>query len=310
VSTASYEARVFGVRSGMPLRTAARRCPQAVFLPVDAEAYHEASSEVMAVLRTFPAVVEVAGWDEAYLELESEDPEAAAAEIQRSVFAATRLSCSVGIGDNKLRAKIASEMRKPGGVFRLTERNWGDVMNARPTEALWGIGRKTAKRLADAGLVTVDDLARADEASLAALFGPSTGPWLGRLARGESGWAVSSEPYVPRGRGKERTYQQDIADPDEIAREVRRLARELANELSDGGRVVARTVVKVRFAPFFTHTHGITLASPTADPEAIEGAAVRALDRFELERPVRLLGVRLEFGEPVASDAIADPPAG
>ncbi len=218
VSTASYEARRFGIRSGMPLRTAARRCPEAVFLPVDAEAYHEASGKVMRTLRTFPAVVEVAGWDEAYLDVEAEDPEALAAEIQRAVLGATGLSCSVGIGDNKLRAKIASDMRKPGGVFRLTRSNWRTVMEGRPTEALWGIGRKTAGRLAEAGLHTVGDLARADVEALAAAFGPSTGPWLRSLAEGESTWKVSSDPHVAKGRGKERTYQRDIGDREEIVR--------------------------------------------------------------------------------------------
>jgi DNA polymerase IV len=295
VSTASYEARVFGIRSGMPLRTAARRCPEAVFLPVDADAYHEASSRVMSTLRTLPAIVEEAGWDEAFLELEAADPEAAAAAIQRSILERTGLSCSVGIGDNKLRAKIASDMRKPGGVFRLTEGNWDDVMHARPTQALWGVGRKTARRLADIGLRTVEDLARADETSLAAAFGPITGPWLRRLARGESGWAVSAEPYVAKGRGKERTYQRDIVDRDEVEREVGRLARELAGELQEDGRPAVRVVVKVRFAPFFTRTHGVRLADPTTDPEAIEGATIAALGRFDLDRPVRLLGVRVEF---------------
>lgn len=294
VSTASYEARRFGIRSGMPLRTAARRCPEAVFLSVDAEAYHEASSRVMETLRMFPAVVEVAGWDEAYLEVETEDPEALAAEIQRTVRGDTGLSCSVGIGDNKLRAKIASDMRKPAGVFRLTRSNWSTVMDGRPPEALWGIGRKTARRLAEAGLRTVGDLARADEAALAAQFGPNTGPWLRSLAKGESGWAVSADPYVPKGRGKERTYQQDIADREEITREIRRLSRELTDEIGDA-RPVVRVVVKVRFAPFFTHTHGVPLPRPTTDPESIERGAMSALDRFELDRPVRLLGVRAEF---------------
>jgi DNA polymerase IV len=295
VSTASYEARRFGIRSGMPLRTAARRCPEAVFLPVDAEAYHEASGEVMRTLRTFPAVVEVAGWDEAYLDVEAEDPEALAAEIQRAVLGATGLSCSVGIGDNKLRAKIASDMRKPGGVFRLTRSNWRIVMEGRPTESLWGIGRKTAGRLAEAGLRTVGDLARADAETLAAAFGPSTGPWLRSLAEGESTWKVSSDPHVAKGRGKERTYQQDIADREEVVREIGRLSRELADEIGADGRPVARVVVKVRFAPFFTHTHGVSLARPTADSRAIERGAMSALDRFELDRPVRLLGVRVEF---------------
>ncbi|MGZ4150245.1 MAG: Y-family DNA polymerase, partial [Actinomycetota bacterium] len=120
VSTASYEARTFGVHSGMPLRTAFKRCPEAVFLPVDEDAYHAASREVMATLRTFPAVVEVAGWDEAFMEVATDDPEELARDVQRAVLARTRLWCTVGVGDNKLRAKLASGFGKPRGVFVLT----------------------------------------------------------------------------------------------------------------------------------------------------------------------------------------------
>jgi DNA polymerase IV len=292
VSTASYEARRFGIRSGMPLRTAARRCPEAVFVAVDAPAYHAASSTVMETLRTLPAVVEVGGWDEAYLDVETEHPEALAARIQEMVRQATGLSCSVGIGDNKLRAKMASDMRKPAGVFRLTEANWNAVMEARPVEALWGVGHKTAGRLAVVGVRTVGDLVRADDAALASEFGPNTGPWLQALASGDVDWRVSADPRVPRGRGRERTYQDDIVDRDGVAREVRRLSRELADEID---RPAVRVVVKVRFAPFFTQTHGVRLQTPTCDPQAIERGAMSALDRFELDRPVRLVGVRVEF---------------
>jgi DNA polymerase-4 len=122
VSTASYEARRFGIGSGMPLRTAARKCPEAVFLPVDAPAYRASSERAMAVLARFPAVLEVAGWDEAFLQAEVPDPEALARDIQEAVRGDTGLVCSVGVGDNKLRAKLASGFAKPGGVFRLTVR--------------------------------------------------------------------------------------------------------------------------------------------------------------------------------------------
>ena len=124
VSTASYEARAFGVHSGLPLRTAARRCADAVFLPVDREAYDAASAEVMATLRSMDAVVEVMGWDEAFLAVDTDDPEQVAREIQQRVRAATRLDCSVGIGQNKLQAKLATGFGKPAGVFRLTGENW------------------------------------------------------------------------------------------------------------------------------------------------------------------------------------------
>lgn len=295
VSTASYEARTFGIRSGMPLRTAARRCPDAVFLAVDLNAYLAASREVMDTLRTFPAVVEAAGWDEAFMEVESDDPERLARDIQRAILERTQLWCSIGIGDNKLRAKLASAAAKPAGVFRLTRGNWGELMGPQTTDALWGIGKKTARKLEALGIRTVDELAAADEARLARAFGPKIGPWLRDLATGEDRTPVSVEPYVPKGRGRERTFQQDIADPEEVRAEVAKLAREIVDDLREERRAAVRIVVKVRFAPFDTHTHGVPLARATIDPDHIEQGALRALAKFELDRPVRLLGVRAEM---------------
>ncbi|HEY3470198.1 MAG TPA: DNA polymerase IV, partial [Amycolatopsis sp.] len=225
VATASYEAREFGVQSGMPLRVAARRCPDAVFLPSDPPAYLEVSEHVMATLREFPVVVQVLGWDEAFLAAEADDPEALAASIREAVARETGLSCAVGIGDNKLRAKLATGFGKPGGIFRLTQENWWDVMAARPTDALWGIGGKTAKKLAELGIHTVLDLAGADSAELAARFGPKTGPWLRLLGGGISDADVSATPYVARSRSRETTYQRDLTDPAEMAAEVSALAK-------------------------------------------------------------------------------------
>jgi DNA polymerase-4 len=199
VSTASYEARAYGIGSGTPLRTAARKCPEAVFLPVDAPAYDAASEVVMDTLRSFDAVVEVLGWDEAFMAVETEDPEAYAVEIQRAVLDAAQLHCSVGIGDNKLRAKIATEFGKPRGSFRLTEDNWYDVMAARPTDALWGIGRKTAKRLAGLGITTVAELA-ATPASTRARWRGSRGSPAGTVGR------PPSRPTSPTGPRSGRRY--------------------------------------------------------------------------------------------------------
>src|SRR5580704_14648249 len=257
VSTASYEAREHGVHSGLPLRTAARRLPDAVFLPVDRAAYEEVSETVMAVLRSTGAVVEVLGWDEAFLGVEVEDPEGFARSLARSVRSATELDCTVGIGENKLQAKIATGFGKPAGVFRLTFSNWFEVLGGRPTNALWGIGAKTAKKLAGLGIRTVSDLAAADPDALAAEFGPMTGPWLVLLGRGRGDADVDPTPYVARSHGREVTFQQNIKDWARVGEEVTRLARQVADEVSE--RTVARVVVKVRFAPFVTVTHGVPL---------------------------------------------------
>ena len=296
VSTASYEAREHGVHSGLPLRTAARRLPDAVFLPVDRVAYEEASESVMAVLRSTGAVVEVLGWDEAFLGVDTEDPEAFARSLAARVRGATQLDCTVGIGENKLQAKIATGFGKPAGVFRLTSANWFEVLGNRPTDALWGIGAKTAKKLAGLGIGTVSDLAAADPDALAAVFGPMTGPWLVLLGRGRGDADVDDSPYVARGHGKEETFQVNIAEWSQVQAELRRIAGLLAIDLAVEGRPAVRVVVKVRYAPFVTETHGVMLASPSLDVAVIGEAALSALERFTRRRPVRLLGVRAEFG--------------
>jgi DNA polymerase-4 len=295
VSTASYEAREYGVHSGMPLRTAARRCPEAVFLAVDRELYEDASAKVMAALHEVDAVVEVIGWDEAFLAVETDEPESSALEIQQRVLAATNLDCSVGIGQNKLQAKLATGFGKPAGIFRLTHASWFTLLGDRPTDVLWGIGSKTAKRLSGMGISTVLELARTDPLALAAKVGPTTGPWLVRLAQGQGSSTVVGAPYSARSRSRETTFQQDVEDWDRVRHEVAVLVRRVAEDVADGQRRAVRVVVKVRYAPFNTHTHGRALTAPSLDVEAIEQAAQAALDAFTSRGPVRLLGVRAEL---------------
>jgi len=305
VSTASYVAREFGVRSGMPLRLAKRKIPDAVFLPVDAPAYDAASTEVMATLRGLswggvPVVLEVLGWDEAFLgpgegHGDLGDPAVFAAEIRAAVLAATALHCSVGIGDNKLRAKIATDFGKPRGDYRLTTDNWFTVMGDRPTTALWGIGSKTGRKLAALGLDTVTRLAESDVRVLAAELGPTMGPWFHRLGRGVDTSAVDATPWVPRAHGREETFQADLETRAELDDAVRRLSARVVDDIDREGRPAVRVGIKVRFKPFFTVTRSLTLPEPTNDPALLADAAVSLLDRVEQDRPVRLLGVRLEM---------------
>jgi nucleotidyltransferase/DNA polymerase involved in DNA repair len=295
VSTASYEARAHGVHSGLPLRTAARRLPDAVFLPVDREAYEAVSETVMDVLRSTGAVVEVLGWDEAFVGVDVDDPEAFARSLARLVHEATELDCTVGIGENKLQAKIATGFGKPAGVFRLTFANWFPVLGDRPTEALWGIGARTARKLAGLGIHTVSDLAAADPDELAGVFGPMTGPWLVLLACGRGDAEVDESPYVAKAHGREETFQRNIADWSRVQAEVARIAGLLAADLASEPRPAVRIVVKVRYAPFVTETHGVKLAAPSSEAAVITAAAAEALSRFTGRRPVRLLGVRAEF---------------
>jgi nucleotidyltransferase/DNA polymerase involved in DNA repair len=306
VATASYEARQYGVHSGLPMRTAARRCPDAVFLPVDKPAYEAASDVVMDVLRELVPTVEVMGWDEAFLAVETDDPEAVARDIRARVTAAARLECTVGIGENRLQAKLASGFGKPGsdylsgkpaGVYRLTFQNWFEVLGDQPTSALWGIGSKTAAKLADLGIHTVRQLATAEVAPVAARFGPTTGPWLVLTARGIGSDEVSADPYVPRSRSREVTFQRDLTDWDEVRAQVLRIAGQVTADVVAEERPAVRIVVKVRYRPFFTSTHGVPLPGPSSDRAVIEQGAAAALEKFTDRRPVRLLGVRAEFAD-------------
>jgi DNA polymerase-4 len=306
VATASYEARAFGVQSGLPLRTALRRCPDAVFLPVDRPVYEAVSAQVMAVLRSLDAVTEVMGWDEAFLAVRTADPEGFAKLIQERVKAVTQLDCTVGIGENKLQAKLATNFGKPAGVFRLTHRTWFEVLGNEPASVLWGVGTRTAAKLAELGIGTVTQLAEADIAMVAGRFGPTIGPWLVQTARGLDPSVVTDEPYVPRSRSREVTFQQDLTDWERVQEEIAVIAARVAEDVAEEGRPAARIVVKVRYRPFFTSTHGVPLAAPASDPEVIRDAAQAALGQFTDRRPVRLLGVRAEFADSLSPDALAD----
>jgi DNA polymerase-4 len=299
VSTASYEARTFGVRSGMPLKIAVRRCPEAVLLPVDAPAYEAASAAVMEVLRRMPgAVVEIMGWDEAFVGIDVDDPQAYARQIQAAVLEATDLHCSVGIGDTKVRAKIATDFGKPQGTFRLTRENWFEVMGDRPTVALWGIGSRISQRLAAHDIVTVRDLAGADESVLSAEFGPTMGPHYLRLGRGISSARVDDTPWIARAHGRETTYQTNLVDPQEISEAIHVLASQVVEDIRREGRPCARVHLKVRFAPFFTTNRIRKLAEPTYDADLIASTALDLLRGLEDDRPIRLLGVRAEMVPP------------
>ncbi len=298
VSTASYEARAFGVHSGMPLRAAARRCPEAVFLALDPPTYEAASARVMEVLRGMPVAVEVFGWDEAFLASDTADPERLAATVRTAVLAETGLHCSVGIGRNKLQAKLATGFAKPDGVYRLTDETWMAVMGDRPTSAIWGIGARTAERLAALDIRTVAQLAIADLRQLATAFGPTIGPSLRAMGMGLGPSDVTALPREPRSRSRETTFARDLVDRSDVEAQVVGLARELASEAAGAGRRVVRVAVKVRIVPYLTRLSARTLSGPTLDADAIVEGALTVLERFDLDRPVRLLGVRIDYERP------------
>jgi DNA polymerase-4 len=284
----------------MPLRTAARKCPDATFLPLDTDAYDKASEEVMDLMRDLGHPVEVWGWDEAYIGAgpkESDDPIRLAQQI-REVVGQTGLSCSVGISDNKQRAKVATGFGKPAGIYQLTEDNWMAVMGDREVDALWGVGPKTAKRLAGMGITTVADLAATDAQLLTSTFGPTTGLWILLLAKGGGDTNVSAEPWVPRSRSHVITFPKDLTDRAEIESHVVELAQQTLKEIVAQGRVVTRVAVTVRTNTFQTRSKIRKLPAPTVDADVINETALDLLGHFELDRPIRLLGVRLELNPP------------
>jgi len=298
VSTASYEARVFGVGSGMPLRIAARKAPDAVILPVDAPAYTAVSEEVMATLRAQPgAVVQVLGWDEAFVGVDADDPEAYARSLQTAVLERTQLHCSVGIGDTLVRAKNATDFGKPRGTFRLTAENWLEVMGGRPTRELWGVGAKISKRLLGLGIRTVHELAVGDLEALAAEFGPRMGPWYRQLGRGDGSSIVDPTPWVPRGHSRETTYQQDLADRGQIEDAARELIEQVMADVAAEDRPVVGVGLKVRYAPFLTKTFTHKIAE-TFDRQTVAAEIMGLVAKIEPDRPVRLLGVRAEMAMP------------
>ncbi|MDP3952238.1 DNA polymerase IV [Microbacterium sp.] len=310
VSTASYEARAFGIGSGMPLKIAARKAPpDAVFLAVDHAAYEQASDEVMTALRALPGVVlEVIGWDECFLGVDADDPEAVARAAQAAVLAATGLHCSVGVGDNKIRAKIATEFGKPRGVFRLTEANWFDVMGEKSTRDLWGVGPKVHKRLAAHGITTVRELADSDVEELIREFGPKMGVWYRGLGSGIGPSVVDDTPWVARSHSRETTYQQNLTTPAEVETAVRDLAGHAFDDCAAEGRPVIRVHLKVRYAPFETKTFGRKLPEATTDRETVVSAAAALATTLDADREVRLLGVRAEMPMPESGDAVERTP--
>lgn len=299
VSTASYAAREHGVRSGMPLKTAVRTCPEAVFLPLDHAHYEAVSAAVLRTLRAHPgAVVQTLGWDEAFVGLETDDPRAEARAVRDEVLAATGLHCSVGIGDTTVRAKTATAFGKPAGTFMLTAETWYAVMGERPTTALWGIGKRIGERLSALGIETVHDLGHTSDAALADAFGPTIGPRLRGLGQGLGATRVDDTPRVARAHGHETTYQRDLRTTEEIAAALRTLAGQVIDDLRAEGRPCQRVHLKVRFTPFSTVTRVRTLREPTLDADAVIAIALDLLAGLDDDRPIRLLGIRGEMVPP------------
>jgi len=293
VTTASYEARRYGIFSATPAERARRLCPDAIFIPPDFEAYRARSREVMDVVRAHVERVEVVGLDEAYLDLsEFERPRSAARQVKAAVTEATGLGCSIGIGPNKLVAKVASDAEKPDGFVVLTAEEARERFAGERPGLLPGIGPKTAERLERQGIDTLGALASIPDDSLAEWFGGRLGPWLGRLARFEDDRAIETV-RVAKSESRETTFDYDLRGVEALEPQLRRLTEQLCETLERQKRRGRTIGIKVRYDDFSTVTRARSLSTPVNELDAVWRVAVDLLRRLEPPRPVRLIGVRV-----------------
>jgi DNA polymerase IV len=293
VTTASYEARRFGVFSATPAERARRLCPQAVFIPPDFDHYRARSREVMQTLHEHVERVEVVGLDEAYLDLsELERPRAAARRVKAAIAKRTGLGCSVGIGPNKLVAKVASDADKPDGFVELTAAEARErFARARPG-VIPGIGPKTAERLRRHGIDTLGVLAAVPDHRLTEWFGPRLGPYLGGLARFEDERALETVRRA-KSESRETTFDHDLRGLAELEPQLRRLTAQLCETL-EKQQARGRTIgIKVRYADFSTVTRARSLPAAVNDLDTVWSVAVELLRRLDPHAPVRLVGVRV-----------------
>ncbi len=309
VTTASYEARVFGVGSAMPASRARRLCPDAHWLPVDHAHYRERSAEVRALIEEMDVPIEPLSLDEAYIDLsEVSDPIARMSDLVGRIRDETGLDASVGIGPNKLVAKVASDAEKPRGFVVLTREQAAERFKGEGVRLIPGIGPKTAKRLEGYGVKTIGQLQRCTIPGLIERFGETHGRALHDRAHFHSDAPVSTE-RIAKSRSVETTFDFDVTDTERmeevISGQSDRLAAELAKREAAG-----RTIgIKVRTDDFATFTRDRSIKTFTNDAETIRAVALELLRENLPDRPVRLLGVRVAKFEDEASPQAEDAPS-
>jgi DNA polymerase IV len=294
VTTASYEARkLAGIHSAMPAAIARRRLPDAVYLRPDFTAYREASREVMAVLRRNAETVEVVGLDEAYVDLTGLfSPKATMRRIAAEIQGETELTCSIGISENRLLAKITSELAKPAGLVVLSRAEALERFAGESPGLIPGIGPKSVSRLETMGIRTLAELRARDAAALVESFGPRSGRWLYARARFEDETPIVTE-HETKSQSTETTFDTDVSDRGELNASLTSLAEELCRRLR-ARDLEGRTIgIKVRLDDWTNVSRSQTVEEPTNDPAIITAVALELLRAYDPPRPVRLLGVRL-----------------
>lgn len=296
VTTSTYEARALGVFSGMGLMQSAKLAPEAILLPANFEAYRRYSRLFKAAVATIAPHIEDRGIDEIYIDLTdlADDSPTLARRIKHAVFAATGLTCSIGITPNKLLSKIASDLDKPNGFTLLTEADLTTRIWPLPARKINGIGPKAADRLSRLGIQTIGELAATPLERLVRHFGQTTGYWLHRVAHGMDERPVVTESE-PKSISRESTFERDLharADRNELSAIFTALCERVADDLKRKG-FAARTIgIKLRYADFQGVTRDLTLPSAITEAAAIRQAAGECLKRVPLTQRLRLLGVR------------------
>ena len=294
VSTANYEARKYGIHSGMPLRTAYKHCPEAVFLPVDYSSYSVVSHQIKKILKEFSPQIEDVGIDEAFLDISdvAATPEDLARSVKQRVREQTGLTCSVGVAHNKLLAKMASDMDKPDGLTIITDSDIETRIWPLSVRKLRGIGPKTEQKLAPLGVKTIGELAKISLQRLITLFGKAHGCYLYEASRG-----IDDRPLMtqrkPKSLGRETTFQEDVENWPLLRSTAIRLVEDVVNQLRNKGYRGKTVTVKLRFADFDTRSHAKTLSMHTDDQKTIEDATIQCLTQFALTKKVRLIGIRI-----------------
>jgi DNA polymerase-4 len=300
VTTASYEARRYGVGSAMPAARARRLCPDAVTIPPDFAAYRETSRKVWKIVAERLDRVQQVGLDEGYAELTGvAKPLRVLRDVVDAVKEATGIVVSVGVGPSRLVAKCCSDLGKPAGFVAMGREEACVRFATAPTSRIPGIGPKTADRLAELGVRTIGHLQQADEARLAECFGANTAGFLKARARFDDDSPVETERGVAKSRSNERTFDEDIADLARLEDVLREMARELCEGLQRRGRRGRTIAIKVRLDDWTTVTRARTVEEPTHDVATVIDVAVELLRAYAPPRPVRLLGVRLAGFEDV-----------
>jgi DNA polymerase IV (DinB-like DNA polymerase) len=297
VVACSYEARKFGLRSGMPISVAYRLCPQARYMRPNWELYENASEEVMKTIKGFGEAFEQSSIDEAFLDVTRKAPDAEkarelAVEIKKTVLAAHGLTCSIGVGPNKSSAKIASDRSKPDGLTVVPMTGVEGFLAPLAVGVVPGIGRKTQEFLREKGIANIGQLQQLSGRQLVSWFGKN-GVWLWGVIHGQENTEVKQQE-LPKSLSVERTFKRDVEDFQRVRNEAADAAAELIRRVKQSRLAYKTGAVKIRFTGFETHTREKSLVDYTDSAETLRGVVESLLDEFERKgKPVRLVGVRV-----------------